>query len=101
LAKLATAGSVKMGFSKSINEKINNALSPISLEIVNESHLHAGHQESFDGSGETHLRIKVISPRFEGMSRVDRHRAINELVADEMAKGLHAIAIEARAPSEV
>ena len=90
-----------MGFSQSIHDKIEAALKPVSLEIVNESHLHAGHQESFDGSGETHLRIKVVAGAFEGMSRVDRHRTINALVADEIAAGLHAIAIEAKAPSEV
>lgn len=90
-----------MGFSQSIQAKIQTKLNPKSLEIVNESHLHAGHQESFDGSGETHLRIKIIAELFEGMNRVDRHRAINALVADEIAAGLHAIAIEAKAPSEV
>lgn len=90
-----------MGFSQSIHEKIEAKLNPQSLEIVNESHLHAGHQESFDGSGETHLRIKVVAAAFDGMSRVDRHRTINALVAEEIAAGLHAIAIEAKAPSEV
>jgi BolA protein len=92
---------MKMGFSQSIEKKIENKLNPVSLEIINESHLHAGHQESFDGSGETHLRIKIVTEAFEGMSRVDRHRAINALIDDEIAAGLHAIAIEAKAPSEV
>lgn len=90
-----------MSFSKSIEEKIRRALSPQSVEIINESHLHAGHQESFDGTGETHLRIKVVAEAFEGMSRVNRHRTINELVQEEIAQGLHAIAMETRAPSEV
>lgn len=88
-----------MSFSQSIQEKLNKAFEPETLEIINESHLHAGHQESFDGSGETHLRIKIISKAFEGMSRVAIHRAINAQVADEIAQGLHAIAIEAKAPS--
>ncbi len=95
------ARKIKMAFSKNIEKKIDAALKPVSLEIVNESHLHAGHQESFDGSGETHLRIKVVAGAFTGMSRVDRHRAINALVADEIAAGLHAIAIEAKASDEV
>lgn len=92
---------MKMGFSQSIEKKLEAELNPTSLEIVNESHLHAGHQESFDGSGETHLRIKIITEAFEGMSRINRHRAINALIGDEIAAGLHAIAIEAKAPSEV
>lgn len=90
-----------MSFSHSIQKKIEEHLNPISVEIINESHLHAGHQESFDGTGETHLRIKVVSQVFEGMTRVNRHRQINELVAEEISKGLHAIAIDAKAPNEV
>ncbi len=89
-----------MSFSSSIERKIREALDPVSVEINNESHLHAGHQESFDGSGETHLRIKVVSSAFEGMSRVARHRAINALVQEEIDEGLHAIAMETRTPSE-
>ena len=90
-----------MGFSASIEKKIRQQLNPTLLEIVNESHLHAGHQEQFDGSGETHLRIRIVAEAFEGMGRVDRQRMINALVADEIDQGLHAIAIETRAPSEV
>lgn len=90
-----------MGFVESITERIRRELEPQSLEIVNESHLHAGHQENFDGSGETHLRIRVVAEAFERMSRVERHRLINGLVENEIAAGLHAVAIEARAPTEV
>ena len=89
-----------MSFSKSIESKLREKFSPQALEIVNESHLHAGHQESFDGSGETHLRIRIVADAFKGMGRVDRHRAVNALIADEMAEGLHAIAITALAPDE-
>lgn len=83
-----------------LKQKIEAELSPDSLEIINESHLHAGHQESFDGTGETHLRIRIVAPAFEGMTRIDRHRAINALAAPEMEHGLHALAVEARSPSE-
>ena len=90
-----------MAFIENIRMKLERDLSPVSLEIINESHLHAGHQESFDGSGETHLRIKIVSSAFEGLTRIARHRNINALVADEIALGLHAVAIEVKAPSEV
>ena len=90
-----------MAFIENIRMKLERDLSPVSLEIINESHLHAGHQESFDGSGETHLRIKIVSSAFEGLTRIARHRKINALVADEIALGLHAVAIEVKAPSEV
>lgn len=90
-----------MGFASQLEERLTAAFSPESLEIINESHLHAGHQEKFDGSGETHLRIRIVSSAFEGMNRVERHRLINALAADAIAAGLHAMAVEARAPSEV
>ena len=90
-----------MGIIHDIEEKIRRELAPEALEIINESHLHAGHQETFDGTGETHLRIRIVADAFEGLSRVDRHRRLNALVTGEMDKGLHAIAIEAKAPSEI
>ena len=79
-----------------LEEKMREAFSPQSLEIINESHLHAGHQPGFDGQGESHIRVRVVSDAFNGMSRVQIHRAINELCADEIAAGLHALAIDAK-----
>lgn len=84
-----------------LEQKLRDQFAPLSLEVINESHLHAGHQPQFDGSGETHFRLKIVSDQFSGMSRVDRHRSINGLVQDLMDRGLHALAIEARAPDEV
>lgn len=89
-----------VSFSKSLHDKLSAAFDPVSLEIVNESHLHAGHQEAFDGTGETHLRVRIVAPEFSNMSRVERHRAINELAKEEIASGLHALAIDARTPQE-
>ncbi len=82
-----------------IHSKLSEAFSPVSLEIVNESHLHAGHH-GHDGSGETHLRIRIVSHVFGKMSRVERHRAINEIVQPKIDEGLHACAIEAKTPDE-
>ena len=84
-----------------LEQKLRDEFAPVSLEVINESHLHAGHQPSFDGTGETHFRIKVVSDAFTQMNRVARHRAINALVTDLMDNGLHAIAIDAKAPGEV
>lgn len=89
-----------MSIRTKIEEKMTAAFSPQKLEVINESHLHAGHQEHFDGSGETHLRLRIVADAFSGMSRVERHRAINALVADELAGSVHAFAIEAAAPGE-
>ena len=89
-----------MSIRSDIEEKLAAAFSPQHLEVVNESHLHAGHQEHFDGTGETHLRLRIVADAFSGMSRVERHRAINALIADELAGTVHAFAIEAAAPGE-
>lgn len=80
--------------------RLTEAFSPERLEVVNESHLHAGHQPGFDGGGETHMRIRIVSAQFAGKTRIARHRMVNDLVKEEFDAGLHALAIEAAAPGE-
>lgn len=82
-------------------ELLTKAFSPTRLEVINESHLHAGHAGgSHDGSGETHFRVRIMSPVFEGQMRLARHRAVNDALAGQFDKGLHALAIEPAAPGE-
>lgn len=81
-----------------IREKLMVALEPTRLDVVNESELHAGHRSS-PGTGESHFRLLIVSPMFEGRSRVDRHRMVNEALDGEMTK-IHALAISAFAPGE-
>ena len=82
-----------------ITEKLTSAFSPQSLNVVDESHLHAGHAGSREG-GQTHYRVYIVSNAFEGKSRVDRHRMVNTALAAELAGGVHALAIHAAAPGE-
>ena len=82
-----------------ITEKLTSAFSPQSLEVVDESHLHAGHAGSREG-GQTHYRVYIVSKAFEGKSRVDRHRMINTALAAELTGSVHALAIHAAAPGE-
>jgi BolA protein len=96
-----------MSIQSAMEEKLVAAFRPERLSIVNESHLHAGHHHhgsdhhgTYDGTGETHFRVRIVSPAFAGMSRIDRHRAVNELLAAELAGGVHALAIEPAAPGE-
>ena len=89
-----------MSIIKTLEKKLHNEFSPDKLEIVNESHLHAGHQPGFDGTGESHIRIRITSPHFNTTSRVERHRKINALLSDEFENGLHAVAIEAHSSAE-
>lgn len=86
--------------TKRIAARLEQAFSPERLEVIDESHLHAGHQPGMDGTGESHLRIRIVSARFAGMTRLARHRAIGDLVRPEIERGLHALAIEPSAPGE-
>jgi BolA protein len=85
--------------------KIEAAFAPLELVIENESHKHAHHREMQAGgpqamTGETHFRLRVVAEAFIGKSRVERHRMIYELLAPEIERGVHAIAISALAPDE-
>lgn len=71
------------------------ALEPTELEIIDESHLHIGHAGSRDGAG--HYRVKIASPRFEGLRLVACHRLVYDRVRDLMPHPIHALAIDARA----
>lgn len=83
-----------------IEQRLTAALSPSTLEVVNDSHLHAGHGGD-DGSGETHFTVAVESAAFAGLNRVARQRLVNRALADLIAPGgIHALAIRARAPGE-
>lgn len=86
---------------KTMEKKLQTAFSPQSLEVINESHLHSGHHhdggDKFDGSGETHFRIKIVSSDFTDLTKIQIHRAINQVLQDELNSGVHALAIEAKA----
>lgn len=82
-----------------IVEKLTKAFSPESLDVVDESHLHAGHAGARPG-GESHFRVYIVADAFRGKSRVDRHRLINAALSGELAGGVHALAIHASAPGE-
>lgn len=71
------------------------ALSPTHLDVVDESENHRGHGGWREG-GETHFRVTIRAAAFDGLTRVACHRKVNELLADEFARGLHALAIDAK-----
>ena len=79
-----------------IARRLEEALQPETLDVIDESHLHKGHHGARPG-GETHYRVRVTASAFEGKSRIEMHRMINALLADELAAGVHALAIEAKA----
>lgn len=82
-----------------LREKLIAAFDPIAIEVVNDSHRHHGHQSS-PGTGESHFSVRIVSEKFRGASRIERHRLVNEVLASELAGGVHALAIKALAPEE-
>ncbi len=82
-----------------ITEKLTAAFQPESLQVVDESHQHAGHAGHRPG-GETHFRLNIVAEAFRGKTRIERHRMINAALAAELKGGVHALAIQAAAPGE-
>ena len=79
--------------------RLTAALDPTVLDVLDESDRHAGHASAREGGG-THYRVRVVSARFDGRSRVERHRLVYDLLTAEFADGLHALALVAKAPGE-
>ena len=88
-----------MRVSEIITKKLQQAFTPDSIDVVDESHLHEGNAGHRPG-GQTHFRVYIVSQAFAGKSRIDRHRMINTVLADDLAGGVHALAIHATAPGE-
>jgi BolA family transcriptional regulator, general stress-responsive regulator len=82
-----------------ITKKLTEAFAPQSLKVLDESHQHKGHAGSRPG-GQTHFRVYIVSEAFKGKTRIDRHRMINQILSDDLAAGVHALAIHATAPGE-
>ena len=88
-----------MTMKELITQRLNERLAPVYLRVEDQSSQHIGHAGWREG-GETHFHLDIVSAAFEGKSRVERHRVVNEAAAEAFQRGLHAIAIRARAPGE-
>ena len=84
--------------SRWIEERLREQLGADPVEIVDESHLHAGHAGARSGGG--HYRALVVSERFAGLGRVERQRLVYAAVASEMGGGIHALSMQALTPDE-
>jgi len=82
-----------------IRNKLIAALSPLSLEIVDESHKHTGHAGARPG-GNSHFTVKIISQTFAPLSRLERHRLIHEILKEELNGKIHALSLILSAPEE-
>ncbi len=88
-----------MSVEADIRARLMVTLEPTRLDVLNESHLHAGHGSS-PGTGESHFSVLVVAPAFAGKSRLERHRLVNAALAEELQHRVHALAIKAFAPGE-
>jgi BolA family transcriptional regulator, general stress-responsive regulator len=79
-----------MRVAAEMKRKIEEALVPSRLDIIDESHRHAGHA-GHNPQGESHFRVEIVSEAFAGKSRVERHRMVNALLAAELAGSVHAL----------
>jgi BolA family transcriptional regulator, general stress-responsive regulator len=88
-----------MSVESEMRERLMVALEPVRLDVINESELHAGHRGS-PGTGNSHFRLLIVCAKFAGQSRVNRHRMVNELMAEFLKGGVHALALSTFAPGE-
>lgn len=79
--------------------RLNDLLAPSRLEVINDSHQHAGHMGD-NGTGETHFTVRIESSRFAGLNRVARQRLVNQALADLLAGPIHALSLKTSAPGE-
>ena len=87
-----------MDLSKAIRERLA-ALEPQSLDLLDESERHAGHEGA--KAGGSHFRLTIVSPRFSGKDQITRHRIIYEVLGPLMQREIHALAIQALTPDEL
>jgi len=81
-----------------LTRRLESALDPIELRIEDQSHRHAGHAGAADGRG--HFAVEIVSPRFEGLNTMARHRLVYEAVGDMMKTDIHALSIRALTPAD-
>jgi BolA protein len=79
-----------------ITRRLTEVFAPDDLKVVDESDLHKGHA-GHRPEGESHFRVKITAAAFHGKTRVAAHRLVYDALADEIAGGVHALAIEAKA----
>ena len=82
-----------------IRARLETELAPVSLEITDDSHRHAGHAGARDGRG--HFNVTIVATRFAGAKRVERHRMVYAALGELMQTDIHALSVTALAPDEV
>lgn len=88
-----------MSVAETIRSNLEAAFAPVALEVIDESHLHRGHAGARP-DGESHFRVRIVSPAFEGLTRVARQRAVNDALRELLRERVHALAMKTLTPEE-
>jgi BolA protein len=88
-----------MTVAATLTDKLTAAFQPTRLEVVDDSHHHAGHAGARPG-GETHFTVRIVSAAFDGRSRVERQRLVYQVLAQELAGPVHALSLVTQTPAE-
>jgi len=84
-----------MQIQQRIEQSLNQGLEPTHLEVVNESHMH-----SVPANSETHFKVTLVSPNFDGLNQVKRHQKVYGLLQELMQNPVHALALHTYSPDE-
>lgn len=87
-----------MNRAERISTRLRSALHTDAVELIDDSHLHAGHAGARDGRG--HFRVRIVSREFAGLRTLQRHQLVYRSLADLMQTDIHALSIEAKTPEE-
>ena len=88
-----------MSMAEQIENKLSRAFAPTRIAVFDDSHKHRGHAGARP-EGETHFRVELVSPRFEGLGRVERQRLVYAELASELAGSVHALQLKVLTPGE-
>jgi BolA protein len=91
-----SGGATRADREQRLRERLERRFAPIRLEVVDESHLHAGHAGAAQGHG--HFRVTIVAEAFRGVPPLARHRLVYDAVGDLLRTDIHALAIEASPP---
>lgn len=89
-----------MSVEVTMREKLERELTPLTLEIQNDSDKHAGHAGS-PGTGESHFHVSLVSESFEGLNKVARFRMVHKILKSEMDGPVHALSLDLKTPNEI
>ncbi|CAM9386107.1 unnamed protein product [Chrysoparadoxa australica] len=94
LCRMSASAAATTPMQITIEEKLTQGLQPTHLDVINESHMHAG------SATESHFKVVVVSDAFEGKPLIARHRMVNKLLKDQLETTLHALSIQSKTPEQ-